>query len=49
MAEHCITVMPSGHEFHAVEQETLLEAALRSGLNIDLVVPAAAAATAMPA
>ncbi len=35
MTEHRITVMPSGHEFHAVEQETLLEAALRSGLNID--------------
>ena len=35
MREHCIRVMPSGHEFHAVEEETLLEAALRSGLNID--------------
>ncbi len=35
MTEHHITVMPSGHEFHAVEQETLLDAALRSGLNID--------------
>lgn len=35
MSEHRITVMPSGHEFHALEQETLLEAALRSGLNID--------------
>ncbi len=35
MMEHRITVMPSGHEFYAVEQETLLDAALRSGLNID--------------
>ncbi len=35
MTEHLITVMPSGHEFHAVEQETLLDAALRSGLNIN--------------
>ena len=35
MSEHHITVMPSGHEFYAVEQETLLDAALRSGLNID--------------
>lgn len=35
MMEHRITVMPSGHEFRAVEQETLLEAALRSGLNIN--------------
>lgn len=35
MMEHHIRVMPSGHEFHAVEEETLLEAALRSGLNID--------------
>ena len=35
MVEHRIRVMPSGHEFHAVEQETLLDAALRSGLNID--------------
>jgi CDP-4-dehydro-6-deoxyglucose reductase len=35
MMEHRIKVLPSGHEFHAVEQETLLEAALRSGLNVD--------------
>lgn len=35
MSEHRITVMPSGHQFHAVEQETLLDAALRSGLNIN--------------
>ena len=35
MMEHHIKVMPSGHEFHAVEEETLLDAALRSGLNID--------------
>ena len=35
MMEHRIRVMPSGHEFHAVDEETLLDAALRSGLNID--------------
>jgi CDP-4-dehydro-6-deoxyglucose reductase len=35
MMEHHIKLMPSGHEFHAVEEETLLEAALRSGLNVD--------------
>ena len=35
MVEHLVRVMPSGHEFHTVEQETLLDAALRSGLNID--------------
>lgn len=35
MMEHRIKVMPSGHEFQALEQETLLDAALRSGLNVD--------------
>jgi len=35
LQEHRITVMPSGHEFTAVAQETLLDAALRSGLNIN--------------
>jgi len=35
VSEYRITVLPSGHQFHAVEEETLLEAALRSGLNID--------------
>ncbi|MEN8170558.1 MAG: 2Fe-2S iron-sulfur cluster-binding protein [Pseudomonadota bacterium] len=33
--EYLIKVMPSGHEFHALEQETLLDAALRSGLSVD--------------
>lgn len=35
MEEYRIQVLPSGHEFDAVEQETLLEAALRSGLNVN--------------
>ena len=35
MREHHIKVMPSGHAFYALEEDTLLEAALRSGLNID--------------
>ena len=35
MREHHIKVMPSGHEFQALEEESLLEAALRSGLNVD--------------
>ncbi len=35
MAEYRIKVLPSGHEFQAQEQETLLDAALRSGLNVD--------------
>lgn len=35
MQEHLIKVLPSGHEFRALEEETLLDAALRSGLNID--------------
>lgn len=35
MREHHIRVMPSGHEFYALEEESLLEAALRSGLNVD--------------
>jgi CDP-4-dehydro-6-deoxyglucose reductase len=35
MREYRVRVLPSGHEFSAVEQETLLEAALRAGLNIN--------------
>lgn len=35
MREYMVKVLPSGHEFQAVEQETLLEAALRSGLNVN--------------
>lgn len=35
MQEHRITVLPSGHQFFALERETLLDAALRSGLNIN--------------
>ncbi len=34
MKEHRIQLQPSGHTFHAVEQENLLDAALRSGLNV---------------
>lgn len=35
MEEYRIQLMPSGHSFTAVAQETLLEAALRSGININ--------------
>lgn len=35
MSEYRVKVLPSGHEFQAVEQESLLEAALRSGLNVN--------------
>jgi CDP-4-dehydro-6-deoxyglucose reductase len=35
MEEHRIQLLPTGHSFSAVEQETLLEAALRSGININ--------------
>jgi CDP-4-dehydro-6-deoxyglucose reductase len=35
MREYRVKVLPSGHEFYAVDQDTLLEAALRSGLNVN--------------
>jgi CDP-4-dehydro-6-deoxyglucose reductase len=35
MREYRVRVLPSGHEFQAVAQESLLEAALRSGLNVN--------------